>query len=269
MTASLLANPRVPEPRPPSDDGHRTGANAPGSSAFDELETLVDRLLREQSELTAVQRFSQLVDASSEPLQARYYRALLPAASPAPANNTPSRWTSTGAAGCKACVTACHNLNGLDDDETWRDVGLLHGRSGFKTACRTDPRRPLTKFLRQQPGFEAASTTPPPPAVDASAISAATPLLQHVTTACHHCVEPGCLAACPTIAYEKDVATGIVKHWMTSVSGASTARSPVPMASRNTTPAKGSSGNAICAPTASARGRRRLVCKRVRTKRFE
>ena len=27
--------------------------------------------------------------------------------------------------GCKACVTACHNLNGLDEDEAWRKVGLL------------------------------------------------------------------------------------------------------------------------------------------------
>ena len=27
--------------------------------------------------------------------------------------------------GCKSCVAACHSLNGLDDTETWRDVGLL------------------------------------------------------------------------------------------------------------------------------------------------
>src|SRR5918993_1457956 len=29
--------------------------------------------------------------------------------------------------GCKSCVAACHSLNGLDDDETWRDVGMLVG----------------------------------------------------------------------------------------------------------------------------------------------
>ena len=29
--------------------------------------------------------------------------------------------------GCKACVAACHSLNGLDDNESWRDVGLLVG----------------------------------------------------------------------------------------------------------------------------------------------
>lgn len=72
--------------------------------------------------------------------------------------------------GCKACVAACHSLNGLMDEETWRDVGLLKG--GKK----------------------------------------ATPYQQTVTTACHHCVEPGCLQGCPVDAYEKDPKTGIVTH---------------------------------------------------------
>ena len=36
--------------------------------------------------------------------------------------------------------------------------------------------------------------------------------MQHVTTACHHCLEPACLTACPVNAYEKDPVTGIVKH---------------------------------------------------------
>lgn len=29
--------------------------------------------------------------------------------------------------GCKACVTACHSLNGLDEGESWRQTGLLVG----------------------------------------------------------------------------------------------------------------------------------------------
>lgn len=33
-----------------------------------------------------------------------------------------------------------------------------------------------------------------------------------VTSSCHHCVEPGCASGCPTLAYEKDDLTGIVKH---------------------------------------------------------
>jgi len=35
---------------------------------------------------------------------------------------------------------------------------------------------------------------------------------QHVTTACHHCLEPACLAGCPVEAYEKDPISGIVSH---------------------------------------------------------
>jgi len=38
------------------------------------------------------------------------------------------------------------------------------------------------------------------------------PTQQTVTTACHHCVDPACLAGCPVDAYEKDPFTGIVKH---------------------------------------------------------
>lgn len=38
------------------------------------------------------------------------------------------------------------------------------------------------------------------------------PVLQHVTTACHHCVEPACLDGCPVGAYVKEPLTGIVRH---------------------------------------------------------
>jgi len=38
------------------------------------------------------------------------------------------------------------------------------------------------------------------------------PVLQTVTQACNHCLEPGCLQGCPVDAYEKDPDTGIVKH---------------------------------------------------------
>ncbi|HEU5084886.1 MAG TPA: DmsC/YnfH family molybdoenzyme membrane anchor subunit, partial [Acidimicrobiales bacterium] len=38
------------------------------------------------------------------------------------------------------------------------------------------------------------------------------PTQQTVTTACHHCVDPACLAGCPVDAYDKDPVTGIVRH---------------------------------------------------------
>lgn len=38
------------------------------------------------------------------------------------------------------------------------------------------------------------------------------PIIQHTTSSCHHCIEPGCLEGCPVQAYEKDKVTGIVQH---------------------------------------------------------
>ncbi len=42
--------------------------------------------------------------------------------------------------------------------------------------------------------------------------SAEQPVMQHVTSACHHCLEPACQVACPVDAYQKDPVTGIVGH---------------------------------------------------------
>ena len=134
------------------------------------MPSFLEELLAEQQDLTAVERFSQFHGGASQPLQARYYSALLPASPPGPGEQYAFEVNLDSCSGCKACVTACHSLNGLDENETWREVGLLHGGSVLL------------------------------------------PVLQHVTTACHHCLDPACMNACPTRAYEKDPVTGIVKH---------------------------------------------------------
>lgn len=141
----------------------------PPSSSRTSLPSFLDELLREQQELTAVEQFARR-HVTAEPLQARYYRALLPATAPGPGEQYAFDVDLDQCSGCKACVTACHALNGLDEGEIFRDVGLLVG--------------------------------------GASSL----PVLQHVTAACHHCLEPACQQVCPTQAYEKDPATGIVKH---------------------------------------------------------
>lgn len=130
---------------------------------------LLEWLLREQ-QATAVEKFSQWHSAALLPLQARYYSDLIPVSQPAFGEQYAFEVDLDGCSGCKACVVACHNLNGLEEEETWRSVGLLHGG---------------TIHL---------------------------PVLQHVTTACHHCLEPPCLEGCPVLAYEKDPITGIVRH---------------------------------------------------------
>ena len=132
--------------------------------------TLIDRYLHEQQTLTAVEEFSRAHDDGVTSSQAQRYTALMPAAPPRDGEQYAFEVDLDACSGCKACVTACHSLNGLDEDETWRRVGLLQGGSD--------------EF----------------------------PVLQHVTSACHHCLEPPCLTACPVDAYEKDPRTGIVRH---------------------------------------------------------
>lgn len=129
--------------------------------------TLLTALLREQQQ-TAVECFARWHESSIERTSA--YRELIPLTRPQPGQQYAFEVDLDACSGCKACVAACHNLNGLEENESWRGVGLLHGGANQL------------------------------------------PVVQHVTTACHHCLEPACLHGCPVDAYEKDPITGIVRH---------------------------------------------------------
>src|SRR5690606_2839373 len=81
-------------------------------------------------ELTAVERFAARHDPSAtEPASARWWRDRLPAAPPGPGQQYGFVVDLDACTGCKACVSACHNLNGLQEDENWRSVGTLRGTS--------------------------------------------------------------------------------------------------------------------------------------------
>ncbi len=131
---------------------------------------LVSILLEQQQQLTAVERFSQLHAIDAAPLHGHVYKDLIPVETPGVNQQYAFEVDLDTCSGCKACVAACHNLNGLEEGEAWRDVGLLLGGT------------------------------------------VETPLLQHVTTSCHHCLDPACLEGCPVNAYDKDETTGIVRH---------------------------------------------------------
>ncbi len=90
--------------------------------------TLIDELLDEQQRLTAVERFAQKHERG-EVAQSRYYRDLIPFERPRIGQQYAFAVDLDACTGCKACVSACHSLNGLDDGELWRNVGALHGGS--------------------------------------------------------------------------------------------------------------------------------------------
>ena len=133
------------------------------------ISSLIDELLSEQGSLqTPVAKFSDYHDR--EPDLAPHYRQLIPLEKPGKGEQYAFEVALDRCTGCKACVSACHSLNGLDEDESWRDVGAMVGGDAA-------------------PGWQ-----------------------QTVTSACHHCEDPGCLNGCPVGAYEKEKDTGIVRH---------------------------------------------------------
>ncbi len=91
--------------------------------------TPIDRYLAEQADLTAVERFARRHHPSAMPTPSRYYRDLVPLQRPGAGQQYGFEVDLDACTGCKACVTACHNLNGLDAGESWRTVGLVHGGS--------------------------------------------------------------------------------------------------------------------------------------------
>ena len=136
----------------------------------DNLPLLAELLAEQQFLDTPAARFSATHDAGSITRFAALASQLIPISAPRPGEQYAFEVDLDSCTGCKSCVAACHSLNGLDDTETWRDVGVL-----------VSPSR-------------------------------ARPFTQTVTTACHHCADPGCLNGCPVLAYEKDPITGIVRH---------------------------------------------------------
>ena len=97
----------------------------------------VRALLEVQRTMTAVDRFAQVHGDDAAPRQANYYRDLVPLEHPGPGEQYAFEVDLDACTGCKACVTACHTLNGLDETELWRTVGLLHGGTASEPALRT------------------------------------------------------------------------------------------------------------------------------------
>lgn len=94
------------------------------SSMPNEQRTLIDALLDEQRDLTAVGSFSRWHETGTTSTVARYQR-LIPLSAPEPGEQYAFEVDLDKCSGCKSCVTACHALNGLEENEAWRRTGLL------------------------------------------------------------------------------------------------------------------------------------------------
>jgi len=160
----LPASPSLLDPK----DAEKSSSHDHGENL--EQVNLIDQLLKEQGEISAVERFSQKHEAEQGHIQRSYYEDLIPIRKPSTGEQYSFEVDLDKCTGCKACVVACHSMNGLHDNESWRDIGSIRGISN---------------------GVEEQQT---------------------VTSACHHCADPGCLNGCPVGAYEKEKDTGIVRH---------------------------------------------------------
>ena len=84
--------------------------------------TPLERYLAEQADLAPIERLS-LCEVPDRGI----WQDRIPLTTPAPGEQYAFDVNLDTCTGCKACVTACHNLNGLDDGESYRTVGLLTG----------------------------------------------------------------------------------------------------------------------------------------------
>ena len=117
---------QAPADRTPGSLKERPHEN--GSSPAGSLAGFLAELLAEQRILdTPVSRFSKAHDAQALGGPVVRYTDLIPLTRPTAGEQYAFEVDLDACTGCKACVAGCHSLNGLDEDETWRDVGLLVG----------------------------------------------------------------------------------------------------------------------------------------------
>jgi formate dehydrogenase iron-sulfur subunit len=161
---------------------------------------LLGMLLARQQDVRPVHRFAKAHEAGDVPDLGARWRDRIPLSKPGPGEQYAFEVDLDACTGCKACVTACHNLNGLDAGETWRAVGQIHGGTAaapfvqtVTTACHhcLDP-----ACLRGCP-------------VDAYEKDPITGIVRHLDDQCIGCKY--CTLTCPYEVPQFDPKRGIVR----------------------------------------------------------
>lgn len=160
----------------------------------------VEALLRKQQTLTAVERFSRVHDEGGPPAQAKYYRDLIPLERPRSDQQYAFEVDLDACTGCKACVAGCHSLNGLDGEEVWRTVGILHGgtlREPFLQTVTTSCHHCVEPACMQGCPVQAYEKDP------------TTGIVKHLDDQCFGCQY--CTLMCPYDAPKYNASRGIVR----------------------------------------------------------
>src|SRR5439155_8891627 len=131
---------------------------------------------------------------------AERYRALLPLEAPRAGQQYAFEVDLDSCTGCKACVTGCHNLNGLDEGEMWRTVGLLHGGTAANPVQQT-----ITTSCHHC--LEPACMSGCP--VEAYEKDPITGIVRHLDDQCIGCQY--CVLKCPYDVPKYDAGRGIVR----------------------------------------------------------
>jgi len=101
---------------------------SPSPRLTEPTRTLIDDYLAEQQRLqTPVRRFSDAHDRQAFAERTQQWRELIPLSEPGVGEQYAFEVDLDRCTGCKACVAGCHSLNGLEEEETWRDIGLVLG----------------------------------------------------------------------------------------------------------------------------------------------
>jgi len=167
----------------------------PGLSGF------IAELLADQQRLqTPAARLAAAWDAGRRGRIADLGPQLIPLTAPRPGEQFAFEVDLDSCTGCKACVAACHSLNGLDENETWRDVGQL---------VSDDPRHPFVQAVTTSCHHCADPGCLNGCPVLAYEKDPVTGIVRHLDDQCIGCSY--CILKCPYDAPKFNAARGIVR----------------------------------------------------------
>lgn len=181
--------------------GRKSGRAVGDDGDADELRTPLDEWLAVQADLSAVERFSRADDAGRAGRGTGTWHDIVPLERPGPQERYAFEVDLDSCTGCKACVTACNSLNGLDPGESFRTVGVLVGLDSGGAA------RQQTVTTACHHCADPACLTGCP--VDAYEVDISTGIVAHLDDQCIGCGY--CTLTCPYEVPRMNERLGIVR----------------------------------------------------------